>query len=127
MIQNIFTDIEGQDQKINVYCSYLQIYNEKIYDLLKDEVKFLNKQDFTKQGKEQSLNIREDKLTGIYVEGLTEYIVENVFDCVNLLKKGEKLRKTGHTRKNEMSSRSHTIFILLFESGKVHKNGTVKV
>ena len=66
-------------------------------------------------------------MTGIYVEGLTEYIIENVFDCVNLLKRGEKLRKTGHTRKNEMSSRSHTIFVLLFESGKVHKNGTVKV
>ena len=43
MIQNIFSEIEGQSQKINVYCSYLQIYNEKIYDLLKDEVKFLNK------------------------------------------------------------------------------------
>lgn len=73
------------------------------------------------------MNIREDKISGIYVEGLTEYIVENVFDCVNLLKKGEKLRKTGYTKKNEMSSRSHTIFVLLFESGKVHKNGTVKV
>lgn len=73
------------------------------------------------------MNIREDKLNGIYVEGLTEYVVENVFDCVTILKKGEKFRKTGQTRKNEMSSRSHTIFILLFESGKVHKNGTLKV
>ncbi len=127
MIQNVFTEIENQEQKMNVYCSYLQIYNEKIFDLLKDEVKFLNKQDFTKQGKQRSLNIREDRINGIYVEGLSEYIVENVFDCVNLLKKGEKLRKTGHTRKNEMSSRSHTIFILLFESGKVNKNGTIKV
>jgi hypothetical protein len=43
MIQNVFTEIENQEQKMNVYCSYLQIYNEKIFDLLKDEVKFLNK------------------------------------------------------------------------------------
>lgn len=80
-----------------------------------------------KEGKEKRLNIREDKISGIYVEGLTEYVVENVFDCVSLLKKGEKLRKIGQTRKNEMSSRSHTIFTLLFESGKVFKNGVVKV
>jgi len=40
MIQNVFTEIETQDKKMNVYCSFLQIYNEKIYDLLKDEVKF---------------------------------------------------------------------------------------
>ena len=73
------------------------------------------------------MNIREDKISGIYVEGLTEYVCENVFDCINLLKRGEKFRKTNKTRKNEMSSRSHTIFIMIFESGKIHQNGTLKV
>jgi len=58
---------------------------------------------------------------------LTEYVCENVFDCINLLKRGEKFRKTSQTRKNEMSSRSHTIFIMIFEGGKIHQNGTLKV
>ena len=39
MITNIFNEIENQKEKINVCCSILQIYNEKIYDLLKEEVK----------------------------------------------------------------------------------------
>ncbi len=75
----------------------------------------------------ENLNIREDKISGIYIEGLTEYVCENVFDCINLLKRGEKFRKTSQTRKNEMSSRSHTIFIMIFEGGKIHQNGTLKV
>jgi hypothetical protein len=79
-----------------------------------------------KENKE-NLNIREDRITGIYVEGLTEYVCENVFDCINLLKRGERFRKTSQSKKNEMSSRSHTIFIMIFESGKVHQNGTLKV
>ena len=58
---------------------------------------------------------------------MTEYVCENVFDCINLLKRGEKFRKTSQTRKNEMSSRSHTIFIMIFEGGKIHQNGTLKV
>jgi hypothetical protein len=75
----------------------------------------------------RSLNIREDKINGIYVEDLTEYIVENVYECLNLLKKGERNRKKRYTKKNEMSSRSHTVFMLLVEGDKVNKDGTIKV
>jgi hypothetical protein len=75
----------------------------------------------------KSLNIREDKINGIYVEGLSEYIVENVYDCLGLLKKGEKNRKKRHTKKNEMSSRSHTVFMLLVEGNVINKEGTLKV
>jgi hypothetical protein len=73
------------------------------------------------------LNIREDKINGIYVDGLSEYIVENVYECLNLLKKGEKNRKKRMTNKNEMSSRSHTVLMLLFEGDKLNKNGTLRV
>jgi hypothetical protein len=38
MITNIFNEIDGKGDKINVYCSFLQIYNEKIQDLLGEEV-----------------------------------------------------------------------------------------
>ena len=66
----------GPDE-FTVYCSFLQIYNDKLYDLFQDR-----KQD-------KPLNIREDKHAGIFVEGQSEYAVTNVQDCFTLLKRGE--------------------------------------
>lgn len=102
------------ESKMTVYCSFLQIYNEKLYDLLQDS-KNIN-----------PLNIREDKYSGIYVEGLTEYVVTNVRDCFALLKRGEKNRVTRHTSANINSSRSHSIFQLLVETDTVDKRGMLK-
>jgi len=73
------------------------------------------------------LNIREDPITGIFVENLTEYITEDLKDCLNLLKYGEIYRKTRQTKKNDMSSRSHTIFKLTIQSDSISKNGSIKV
>ena len=74
---NLLCDHES-NTKYTVYCSFLQIYNEKLYDLLQD-----------KRNK-NPLVIREDKYSGIYVEGLTEYVVTNTRDCFALMKRGEK-------------------------------------
>jgi len=49
-------------------------------------------------------------LTGIFVEGLAEYVVTNEKDCVTLLKRGEKNRIKRATKMNVKSSRSHSIF-----------------
>ena len=54
-IKNFETD---QGQGYNIYCSFLQIYNQKIYDLL---------QDFPKP---KALNLHQSKLDGIFVQGL---------------------------------------------------------
>lgn len=87
-----------EDPPFVVYCSFLQIYNEKLYDLLQDK-----KQD-------KPLVIREDKYAGIFVEGQSEYVVTNPNDCFKLLKRGEQSRITRQTSSNIHSSRSHTIF-----------------
>jgi hypothetical protein len=58
MIFDIFREIDTQDKKADsfaVYCCFLQIYNEKVYDLLQD--KFAT----------NPLEIRENKIDGIYV------------------------------------------------------------
>ena len=65
-----------------VYCSFLQIYNEKLFDLFQD------------RDSNKPLNIREDKYTGIFVEGQSEYVVSNANDCFILLKRGEANRIT---------------------------------
>ena len=90
--------MHNTEQGYTVYCSFLQIYNEKLFDLFQD--KDTNK----------PLNIREDKYTGIFVEGQSEYVVTTAQDCFTLLKRGESNRITRQTRSNIHSSRSHTIF-----------------
>ena len=94
-----------------MYCSFLQIYNEKLFDLFQD--------------KESSkpLVIREDKFSGIFVEGLSEYVVTNAQDCFMLLKRGERNRITRQTKGNIHSSRSHTIFQLQIESDVADSRG----
>src|SRR5690606_17223871 len=56
--------------KYSLYCSYLEIYNEKIYDLL----------DTSPIEHERKLEIREDKQKGLFVEGLTSIHVTNEED-----------------------------------------------
>jgi len=101
-----------EDLHYTVSCCFLQIYNEKIYDLLgnKDGV---------------SLRIREDKKFGNYVENLSEYIVQTSTEAVDLLRKGERNRAARQTHGNLFSSRSHTIFQLNIETQKVNKKGNL--
>ena len=59
-VSELFQQIKNQALKVTIYCSFLQIYNEKLYDLLQDT--------YTKN----PLQIREEKLQGIFVEGLSD-------------------------------------------------------
>jgi kinesin family protein 15 len=54
-----------------IRCSYLEIYNEQIMDLLDPS--------------QQNLHIREDIKKGVYVEGLNEEVVNNSIDMLNLI------------------------------------------
>ena len=111
-ISKLFSD--SRNKGFTFYCSLMQIYNEHLYDLLQDPKR------------DKSLRIRENKLYGIYVEGLAEFIVENSEDCYLLLSKGDKNRAVRQTKFNHHSSRSHTIFQLLVESDKANKHGAMK-
>jgi hypothetical protein len=86
-----------------VYASFVQIYNENIYDLLRDA------------HMEKPLVIHEDRQHGIYVQGLSEYAVKNVQDCLSLLERGEEHRAVRATHMNHVSSRSHSAFQLFLE------------
>lgn len=75
---------------------------------------------------ENALKIREDQYSGIYVEGLAEFVVNNARDCFALMKRGERNRITKATRANIHSSRSHSIFQLCVETDQVDKRGMLK-
>lgn len=117
VINEIFAQLrnKGLEQNYNVFCTFLQIYNEKIFDLLQDS------QDC------KALSIHENKIEGIFVEGLTEYSMSSAEDCLALMRRGEKNRFTRPTLMNAKSSRSHTIFQILIESAKADPNGKLQV
>ena len=84
--------------KFNFIVSFVQIYNEKLFDLFEDSEK------------KTSLHIWEDKFQGIFVEGLSEYLVKTVEDCMLLLQRGETNWITRETKSNISSSWSHSVF-----------------
>lgn len=83
-------------------CSFLEIYNEQILDLLDPS--------------SVNLQIREDAKKGVYVENLTELEVTSARDVIHNLVQGAANRKVAATNMNRASSRSHSVFTCIIES-----------
>jgi hypothetical protein len=105
-MEEIFKHIEhraNEHSTFMVRASYLQIYNESISDLLK-----------AGDGR-GSLQIREDKKRGVFVEGLSEWAVRTPHEIYALMQRGAAARATAATKMNDVSSRSHAVFIMIVE------------
>ena len=99
------------NNNVDVTCSYIQIYNEKIYDLI--DLSSSNELQLNSEyNKKYSLKLKSDKKQGLIIEGVNEVNVPTYNDIFKLLETGEANRKIRHTNKNYMSSRSHTIFMI---------------
>ncbi|KAF7831314.1 kinesin-like protein KIN-12F isoform X1 [Senna tora] len=83
-------------------CSFLEIYNEQIGDLLDPS--------------QRNLEMKDDSKNALYVENLTEEYVTSYEDVTQILIKGLSSRKVGATSLNSKSSRSHIIFTFVIES-----------
>ncbi|XP_047973668.1 kinesin-like protein KIN-12E [Salvia hispanica] len=88
--------------KFTCRCSFIEIYNEQILDLL-DPLS-------------SNLQIREDTHKGIYVENVTEVEVTSARDVIQQLIQGSVNRKVAATNMNHASSRSHSVFTCAIES-----------
>ncbi|KAK6119826.1 hypothetical protein DH2020_046421 [Rehmannia glutinosa] len=88
--------------KFTCRCSFLEIYNEQILDLL--DPSSIN------------LQLREDSKKGVYVENLTEVEVTSARDVIQHLIQGAANRKVASTNMNHASSRSHSVFTCIIES-----------
>ncbi|XP_022869345.1 kinesin-like protein KIN-12E isoform X2 [Olea europaea var. sylvestris] len=88
--------------KFTCKCSFLEIYNEQILDLLDPS--------------SVNLQIREDTKKGIYVENLNEVEVTSARDVIQQLIQGSANRKVAATNMNRASSRSHSVFTCIIES-----------
>ncbi|KAK3087876.1 hypothetical protein FSP39_011825 [Pinctada imbricata] len=81
-----------------VEVSYMEIYNEKVHDLLDPK------------GSKQNLKVREHNILGPYVDGLSMLAVSSFEDIDNLMSEGNKSRTVAATNMNNESSRSHAVF-----------------
>ncbi|XP_055686060.1 kinesin-like protein KIF13A isoform X2 [Lutzomyia longipalpis] len=86
------------DLSYKVEVSYMEIYNEKVHDLLDPKP---NK---------QSLRVREHNVLGPYVDGLSQLAVTSFLDIDSLMAEGNKSRTVAATNMNAESSRSHAVF-----------------
>ncbi|XP_060259461.1 kinesin-like protein KIF13A isoform X1 [Ovis aries] len=89
---------QNESQTFKVEVSYMEIYNEKVRDLLDPK------------GSRQSLKVREHKVLGPYVDGLSQLAVTSFEDIESLMSEGNKSRTVAATNMNEESSRSHAVF-----------------
>uniref|UniRef100_A0A3Q3IKK6 Kinesin motor domain-containing protein n=2 Tax=Monopterus albus TaxID=43700 RepID=A0A3Q3IKK6_MONAL len=83
--------------------SYLEIYNERVQDLLKRTTTYGG-----------GLRVREHPRDGPYVENLSKHLVHNHSDMESLILLGNANRTTASTSMNDVSSRSHAIFTISF-------------
>ncbi|GMI85232.1 hypothetical protein like AT3G20150 [Hibiscus trionum] len=109
IFQMLFSEIQreqensdGRQTNYQCRCSFLEIYNEQIGDLLDPT--------------QRNLEIKDDPKNGFYVENLTEEYVSSYEDVTQILIKGLSSRKVGATTVNSKSSRSHIVFTFAIES-----------
>jgi hypothetical protein len=109
--QHIFEHVNAAENlQFLVRASYLEIYNEEIRDLLSKDPK-------------NSLDLKENIDTGVYVKDLTSFVVKNAMEIDHVMQAGKKNRSVGATLMNAASSRSHSIFTIVVECAESSDKG----
>jgi hypothetical protein len=111
-------DMESDTPEVYCEVSFLEIYAEKIYDLLDTD------------NKTEDLKIRQHPVTGPYVEKLTKMVAQSDRDIMKYIKKGVESRRICATNLNARSSRSHAVFTIYWSlvwKGRVKKSKTSKI
>ncbi|BGP32653.1 hypothetical protein JCM10296v2_004434 [Rhodotorula toruloides] len=111
--EQIFASIIASPANIEylVKVSYMEIYMEKIRDLLSPE--------------NDNLPVHEDKQRGVYVKNLSEFYVGNSAEVYEVMRQGGSARAVSATNMNAESSRSHSIFVITIQARNT-ETGTQK-
>ena len=95
LLENKIAQSQDEKQQSSIEISYLEVYNEKIRDLLNTEL--------------NNLVILEDPVNGIVVPGLKRWAVKSLEQAAYLIQQGNLRRTMAATHSNKFSSRSHAI------------------
>ncbi|TRZ09790.1 hypothetical protein HGM15179_017324 [Zosterops borbonicus] len=104
LCEDLFTRVareESPELSFSVEVSYLEIYCERVRDLLNPKSR-------------GGLRVREHPLLGPYVQDLSRLAVASFADIADLMDSGNKARTVAATNMNETSSRSHAVFTIVF-------------
>lgn len=113
IVEQMFASILRSPGNIEytVRVSYMEIYMEKIRDLLVPQ--------------NDNLPVHEEKSRGVYVKGLLEIYVSSVQEVYEVMRRGGAARATAATNMNQESSRSHSIFVITITQKNV-ETGSAK-
>ena len=113
IVQQIFASILASPSNIEytVRVSYMEIYMERIRDLLVPQ--------------NDNLPVHEEKNRGVYVKGLLEVYVSSEEEVYEVLRRGGSARAVSATNMNAESSRSHSIFVVTVNQKNV-ETGSMK-
>ena len=107
-ITRLFNEISNKPEfDFNIQISYLEIYNEIMFDLLPESGNFV--------GERANIEFQEDSKGNVIVKGLSKHKVTNEEECFNLLFEGESNRTISEHKLNQGSSRSHCLFMIQLE------------
>ncbi|XP_037104038.1 kinesin-like protein KIF23 isoform X2 [Syngnathus acus] len=107
-----------EDCCYSILVSYVEVYNNYIYDLLED-APF----DPIRPKAPQSRILREDQNHNMYVAGCTEVEVKSTEEAFEVFWKGQKKRRIANTQLNRESSRSHSVFTLKLVQAPLDADG----
>ncbi|XP_076626873.1 kinesin-like protein KIF23 isoform X2 [Colletes latitarsis] len=96
--------IIDQDSAYAIFVTYVEIYNNSVYDLLED--------DEIRAKTLQSKIVREDGNKNMYVHAVTEIEVKSSEEAFEVFQRGQRRRRVAHTALNAESSRSHSVFTI---------------
>ncbi|CAG7709471.1 unnamed protein product [Allacma fusca] len=101
----LFDELRAQNAEFTIRVSFLELYNEELYDLLAP----------VEGAKLKNLRMFEDpnKKNSITISGLEEVIVQSKHEVYQIMEKGSERRRTAATLMNASSSRSHTVLTVI--------------
>jgi len=101
VLYSLFSKLDTEESENSVKCSFIELYNEELRDLLSadDNVKLKIFDDNSKKGHSSTL-----------VQGMEESHIKSASKGIQLLREGSHKRQVAATKCNDLSSRSHTVF-----------------
>ncbi|XP_062599785.1 kinesin-like protein KIF15 [Saccostrea cucullata] len=106
---NLINEKQENGSEFLLKCSFLEIYNEQIYDLMEPST--------------MTLHLRENMKKGVFVDRLTEISVTTALEAYEVLTSGWINRRVASTSMNRESSRSHAVFTIQIESKQPQGKG----
>lgn len=114
VLYQLFNKLELEDAESTIKCSFIELYNEELRDLLSvDEgAKLKIYDDTSRRGHSSTV-----------VQGMEEKHIKNATEGIKVLQEGSLKRQVAATKCNDLSSRSHTVFTITTYVKKPNENG----